>query len=389
MSDNDHILVIGGGLVGLSAAYALCKGKKRVTLIAPVTGKEDPRTTALLDGTVKYLDSLGLWEEIGSFAHPLKTMRLVDATKRLIRFQQVDFQSAEIGIDAFGYNVRNSQFAEVLEQRLGAIDGFTRCDGSLETLSITSTHKIVASVTLASGNPEAIEADFIVGADGRNSKVRNYFDYGTKEWSYPQSAIVLDFEHELDSRFVSTEFHTETGPFTVVPQEPKRAGLVWLENPEQVETVKSLDPTALNLLLEEKMQSFLGKVSVLNNLHSFPMSGLTANRFGDPHHALVGEAAHVFPPIGAQGFNLGARDVEELVGVLTQTDLSENPGHQYHVARTADITTRSMGVDMLNRSLLSDFLPIQIARAAGIFALDNMSPLRTQAMKLGIAPIRF
>jgi len=145
----------------------------------------------------------------------------------------------------------------------------------------------------------------------------------------------------------------------------------------------------LATLLETKMQSFLGKILVKTAPRNFPMHGMTANRVGEKFHALVGEAAHVFPPIGAQGFNLGIRDVEALVRVVNQYGLQKHPGTFYHEQRLPDVTSRTMGVDLLNRSLLSDFLPAQIIKSASMFAFNQFLPLRKQVMRMGIEPANF
>ncbi len=384
-----EVLIVGGGLVGLTAAFVLGKTGMKTALCAPKNTNKDPRTTALLDGSVNFLTEHGLWQDLKPSAHPLKIMRLVDATNRLFRFQQTDFRSVEIGLDAFGYNLRNADVIDLLEQKLADMENVMRIHGSFETLKTTDDQPVSATIALEGGKTEVIKTRFVVGADGKNSKVRDHFAHGVRNWSYPQSALVLDFKHEIASEFTSTEFHTETGPFTFVPQTPNRAGLVWLETPERAQEIAGLDKPSLNLLIEEKMQSCLGKIAVVSEPHQFSMAGLTANRFGDHNHALVGEAAHVFPPIGAQGFNLGIRDIKELSIALGRFASFENLGHQYHLKRAGDINTRTIGVDMLNRSLLSDFLPVQIARTAGMHLLANILPLRKQAMKLGLSPLQF
>lgn len=386
MKLESDILVVGGGLVGLTAAFALASAGQSVILCAPKSAVEDPRTTALLNGSVDYLKSLGIWKELEAFAHPLKTMRLVDGTSRLVRFQQTDFRSSEIGLDAFGYNLKNAEYQKQLEAKLELLELVTLLDATLETIELGSDGGISATANDQAGKSYQLKTSFIVGADGKRSKVRHYFGHGVRDWQYPQHAIVLDFEHDINSGCISTEFHTENGPFTVVPQTSKRAGLVWLEDPVEVDKILARDTDTLSRLIEEKMGSYLGKVRIVSKPASFPMTGLTANRFGDTHHVLIGEAAHVFPPIGAQGFNLGIRDIEELTDCLRRFTSSENAGNQYHVKRSQDINTRTVGIDLLNRSLLSDFLPVQLARSAGMFALGNISPLRKQAMKMGISP---
>ncbi len=375
------ICILGGGLTGLTAALAVAQIGLKVVLCAKKPESKDRRTTALLNGTVEFLEDLGIWDTMRENAFPLKTMRLVDGTERLIRIPQTDFHASEIELDAFGYNVKNSEFIEVLGKAVETNPDIIWLD-SLASISVENDQiRVVATDT-----DHTILPDFVVGADGRNSVVREAFELGVRQWNYPQCAIVLDFKHQHPTNFASTEFHTEAGPFTIVPQNQTQAGLVWMDRPERVEETIALGKEELQLLLEQKMQSYLGKVEIIDSPVSFPISGLIAKRFGGKNCALIGEAAHAFPPIGAQGFNLGVRDIEALTEVLKRYSGSGNIGENYHQKRLSDVHSRTMGVDVLNRSLLSDFLPVQLARSIGLHALANIAPLRKTAMRMGISP---
>lgn len=378
------ICVIGGGLVGLTAALKLAQSGADVLICTPKQTTKDPRTTALLMQTVEFFEELDLWRTLSSIAFPLKTMRIVDGTQRLVRTPQTEFAASEIELDAFGYNLKNSDLIEVLETEIANHPNISKIDGAIEEIqSLDNKEHLSIKTDVGSST---ISAGFIVGADGRNSIVRRKKEVSTREWEYPQAAIVLDFEHSRTSQFTSTEFHTETGPFTIVPHSNNIAGLVWMEKPEAVGELLKLSNKNMEAVLETKMQSFLGKIKLASKPKSFPIKGLVANSFGNSNWAIIGEAAHVFPPIGAQGFNLGIRDIEALFEVLSRfTDL-ENRGLQYDNARKLDINTRTYGVDLLNRSLLSDFLPVQILRGLGLHVLGSIKPLRKYAMKKGISP---
>ena len=138
-----------------------------------------------------------------------------------------------------------------------------------------------------------------------------------RKWSYPQTALVLNFKHTRPHGGVSTEFHTETGPFTQVPlpataSAHHRSSLVWVINPQQVENLQNKSLAELSKIVETKLQSCFGAVSIEAAPQAFPLSGMTANRFAANRVALVGETGHFFPPIGAQGFNLSLRDISSL-----------------------------------------------------------------------------
>lgn len=381
-----EVAVIGGGLAGMIAAVALARGGRNVALVAPPSPKEDRRTTALMDQSIRFLDRLTLWEKLRPAAAPLTCMRIIDGTNRLLRAPTTTFRSAEVGLDAFGYNFPNKALMDVLEAAVAAEGNITRFTDMAETIGIAPES---VTITLAGG--EEISADFAIGADGRKSKLRETVGIDVRTWSYPQSAMVLNFAHTLPHQNISTEFHTEHGPFTQVPLPGNRSSLVWVQNPSDAAARVELSLAELGNVVEERMQSLLGKVTVEEGVQIWPLSGMMAHRFGKGRIALIGEAAHVFPPIGAQGLNLSLRDIMALTDLLcarAELPVAADAGTSFDRKRRADIMTRTASVDLLNRSLLSDFLPVQVLRAAGLHVLSVVPPLRNIVMREGIEPGR-
>ncbi len=380
------IAVVGEGLAGSVAAFALARAGRKVALVAPQINRQDRRTTALMDQSVRFMDSLGLWDAIAPDASALSTMQILDGTKRLFRAPPAQFRAADLGLAAFGYNIPNRALMAVLGEALAAEKNITRIDASLEHLDLAGDGAV-----LTFAGADTLKAGFVVGADGRGSTVRQQAGIGTRRWAYPQTAVVLNFSHEQPHGNVSTEFHTETGPFTQVPLPGSRSSLVWVVKPAEAERLLALAPETLSIEVEQRMQSMLGKVTVEEGVESWPLSSLISDRFGKGRVALIGEAAHAFPPIGAQGLNLSLRDVMELANLL-KTDgtaaIAADTGDRFNRHRRPDIMTRTFGVDLLNRSLLSDFLPMQVARAAGLHMLTAIGPLRNVLMREGIEPGR-
>jgi 2-octaprenyl-6-methoxyphenol hydroxylase len=244
-------------------------------------------------------------------------------------------------------------------------------------------------LTLATS--ETIGARLVIGADGRASKVRQSAAIDVRKTDYPQTALVMNFAHDLPHRNTSTEFHTETGPFTFVPLGDRRSSLVWVVRPEQAADLIDMTDEALNRRIEERMGSMLGKVRIETRPQAWPLTAQTATIFGNGRSVLIGEAAHVFPPIGAQGLNLSLRDIQTAVDLAVKSRTAGQPlqiGDTYHRARRADVLSRTAGIDLLNRSLLSEFLPVQAARAAGLQLLSALPPLRHLMMQEGVAPGR-
>lgn len=379
------ILVAGSGPAGLIAALGFAHAGFPVTLAGPDPSNTDSRTTALMNPALAVLDRLGVLEKTSAHAAPLRTMRIVDATRRLIRSPAVTFRASEIGEERFGLNMPNAVLVPALADAVRACAGI---DWRRTMVSAWTLDADTATATLADGGTAS--ASLAVAADGRSSPAREAAGISARVRSYPQSALVLNFSHRSDHGFTSTEFHTETGPFTQVPlPENHRSSLVWVVKPETAEDLAALDDAALSARVEERMQSMLGRVTVEPGRQVYPLSSTSSFHFAGNRVALVGEAAHVFPPIGAQGLNLGIRDIDDLIRIATEN--RSDPGSPralsaYDFRRRPDILARSGAVNLLNLSLLSYMLPAQLARGAVLGALGAFAPLRAFFMREGLRP---
>ncbi len=398
--------VIGGGPAGLVAALALAHFEMPTALVAPAAGPlpdpspqgevrvragagngggTDNRTTALMMPSVKALETLGVWSSCRHHAAPLRVMRIVDDTGRLWRAPEVRFEAAEIGLEAFAWNIENAHLVAALWDRVAAMPSLAHLATTATSLSIGQSG---VTATLADGT--ALDCLIAVGADGRNSICRSAVGIDLESAAYAQTALTFTLTHTRPHHDISTEFHTAHGPFTLVPLPGLRSSLVCVVADDEAKRLAALTPAALDAEIERRSHSILGKMHVEPGRRAFPVSIATASRFAANRVALVGEAAHLFPPIGAQGLNLGVRDAVAIAEIAADIhcrgDNLADAIAAYDCRRHSDIASRSIAVDLLNRSLLSDFLPVQGLRGLALYALGRIGPLRRAAMREGVAP---
>lgn len=379
-----EVAVVGAGAAGLAAALAFHRAGFSTVLVGRAEPRVDGRTVALLDGSVRMLRRLGAWERLEGEAAPLETMRLIDDTGSLFRPPPVAFQASEIGLDAFGWNIESDRLVRGLA---GAVEeaGIARVEAGAEGYGEDEAGAVVAA-----DGADPVRAGLVVAADGRRSMLRERAGIRPKEWSYPQAALTTILAHDRDHRDTSTEFHTRHGPFTLVPLPGRRSSLVWVTEPRDAQRLSELDDAGLALTIERQAHSILGAMRIDGPRGLVPMSGLSVDRYGAGRIALVGEAAHVFPPIGAQGLNLGLRDVAALVDAAADArDAGEGPDgvlRRYGRGRSLDVRLRTAAVDTLNRTLLADLLPADLLRGAGLLVLDRVRPLRRLVMREGVLP---
>ena len=381
------VAVIGGGPAGLAAAIALAQAGAATALIARHAPYADNRTTALLGGSIDFLQALDVWPRAKDNAAELRVMRLVDDTGRLIRAPEVRFACDEIGLDAFGYNIENRLLMAALEQRAAELPGLTRFDD--EAAGIRPQDDVVVVHT---GHGKSLSARLVIGADGRQSLCREAAGIEVTRRELHQAALTFNISHSRPHRNVSTEFHTSQGPCVFVPLPGDRSSVVWVAAPKEAERLIGLSDEELSEAAEKQSHSILGRIAVEPGRHLFPLGIEQPRHFAKDRIALVGEAAHVLPPIGAQGLNMGLRDAADIADVVREAMAAgEDPGSpqalkRYALARRVDVASRTFVIDIANRSLLSAFLPMQSLRAAGLHLIGSFGPLRRIAMREGLAP---
>lgn len=376
-------VVVGGGLSGLAAAACVAAAGIEVVHLAP-RAPHDRRTSALMGPSVDYLRQAGLIGAPDELGHALTQIRIIDATHRLIRAPETLFDSHEAGLDAFGWNFANTRLLEAFSARLAA-HGNVRPHEAL----LGSIERVGSAWRLTLSDGAVVETPLVVGADGKKSRVREGADFRAHENGFTQAALVADLDLGRPLGGTSVEFHYEQGPFTLVPAGGNRANLVWIDDRMRLEAARALAPEDLAKTLEAKSQHLFGGIRLASSAHIFLLSTLTVKTAGQNGVVLVGEAAHAFPPIGAQGLNLGLRDVADLARSLAaidrgRPDWAEGVSADFARRRVPDLARTGAVVDTLFRSLLTGFLPAQALRAGGLWALRALPGLRREAFRVGM-----
>ncbi|HTN98606.1 MAG TPA: FAD-dependent monooxygenase [Nordella sp.] len=380
------VIVAGAGPAGLAAAcLAAARGFATAVVTGPRETRPDPRTVALMMPSLAVLEACGLWPgELRAATAPLRKLRLVDDTGALFAAPELVFSAREAGLDAFGWNIPLALLKPGLEARAGEL-GVRFLTASATGCSAEAD---AATVTLDDGT--AFTAKLFLAGDGRNSALRNAVGIDMVSWSYDQTAIAVSFDHSQPHRDISSEYHKPAGPFTTVPLPGRRSSLVWMERPARAEALMQLDDKALAAEIQVMSHGELGLVSEIGPRRSFPMSGARAVTFARNRVMLIGEAAHTVPPIGAQGLNMSFRDAQDAIMLAVQSrDRNEDIGAtkvlaEYDLRRQRDVRPRQTVIDLMNRSLLSAYLPLEAGRAAGLAALASFGPLRRFAMQMGL-----
>jgi 2-octaprenyl-6-methoxyphenol hydroxylase len=383
MSDID-VIVTGAGPAGLSAACLLALDGRRVALVAKEQGDAtDPRTVALMQPSIRLLMHLGLWPgHMKQATQPLRKLRLVDDTGSLFKAPTITFDPAELGEEAFGWNFPLGILIPALFARAHELGvAFTGSDAAAVQTAPDSV-----SVTTTDG--QRLTARVALAADGRNSLLRDAAGIRTNRWSYDQTALATRFDHSGPHDGISTEHHKTAGPFTTVPMPGNRSALVWMERPARAAELLALSDREIAAEIQIGTHGELGLISNVGPRRLFPMQGLVARDFAKNRIILVGEAAHVVPPIGAQGLNMSLRDAAQAADMMEGEDDPGNRGilADYDARRRRDVQPRQQVIDLMNRSLLSGYLAMETGRAAGMALLSQFGPLRRAVMQYGLAP---
>lgn len=394
-AEHCDILVSGGGVAGLTAAATFGAAGFKVICVDPTppvierdAAGSDLRTTAFLQPAQDLLQHFGIWDGLAEHAAPLQIMRIVDAggaepAARIVK----DFNASDISDKPFGWNLPNWLLRRELLRRIDQLPNVDFRAGTGTKALFTRLNE--ARVTLSDG--ALVRAKLVVACDGRNSPMREAAGIPVKTTRYGQKALAFAVNHPVPHENVSTEIHRSGGPFTLVPL-PDYNGLpssaiVWMERGPRADELLNMAPEQFEAEMTRRSCGLFGDLKLASRRTIWPIISQSAERLDSERLALMAEAAHVVPPIGAQGLNMSLGDLRCLLelaearpeGLGDATMLSA-----YHKARHNEIMLRVKGIDLLNRTSMLTPRPLRDLRAMGLNALYSLAPVRRTLMQMGL-----
>lgn len=389
------ILVSGGGVAGLTAAALFGQAGFSVLCVdptPPVTERDaqgsDLRTTAFLQPSQTLLERAGLWQRLSAEAAPLQVMRIVDAggtapEPRIVK----DFNAADISDRPFGWNLPNWLLRRELTAHLDGMANVEFRAGTGTTTLFTRTS--MARVGLSDGS--SVTCKLVVAADGRHSPMREAAGISVKTTRYGQKALAFAVTHPIPHNNVSTEIHRSGGPFTLVPL-PDHNGMpssaiVWMEQGPEVQRLAALPEDEFEAAMNERSCLLFGPLTLASRRTVWPIINQVAERMDGERVALVAEAAHVVPPIGAQGLNMSLGDMRVLLELAEARPEGLGDAQmlkEFNRLRHREVQVRSVGIDLLNRASMMEAQPLRDLRAAGLNAIYSMPQVRKLMMQMGL-----
>lgn len=402
------ILISGGGIPGAALAVLLGRLGLNLCVIDPYppeklkNTKATSRTSALMDGSIKLLNTTGVWDKCVTHSAKLSTMRIIDVTasspaNSLIRKRyseallDVSFNAAEIGADTFGYNIPNDVLRAALWEEMKTIPSIKIfAKAALDDYQTSDTH-----VTALLTNKKSVKAKLLIGADGRNSKTRELADIDYKEHDFKQKAITCLVKHSKPHNDTSTEFHTPNGPFTIVPLPDNKDGehissIVWVDFSDASDRFMAMDKDAFTTALNDRALGTLGSLELMSTPRSWPLKSMQSLSLISNRVALIAEAAHVMHPLGAQGLNLSLRDVAVLAETIADSARSgmdigcPNTLEHYAKARRSDISSRLYAVNRLHSMMTVNTDSLHHLRRGGLKAINAIFPVKQAVMEQGL-----
>jgi 2-octaprenylphenol hydroxylase len=391
------IVIVGGGVVGLTTAALLAQGPRRdslrITLVdaapRPAFSPDDDvalRVSAIATGSAELLARTGAWQRVeAARASPYTGMLVWDADATPGSTSTLSFDAAEFAVPQLGFIVENVLLQDALLAVLEETEVVQKFSTPIRAMTRPGRRFVVEFE-----DGSNVEADLVVGADGAHSFVRSAARIDSVEWRYEQTAFVTHLRPEQDHGGIARQRFLRRGPLGMLPLADGRISVVWSTTPQQAKAALDADDDELGRMLTDASDAALGRLTVAGQRGAFPLCARHARRYVLPGLALVGDAAHAIHPLAGQGANLGLQDAAELAAVVN-TALGEglNPGdlpalRRYERARKGADEMMMHLMTGLNALFATDSQVIGRIRRTGMRLFNRSGPLRERAVRVAL-----
>ena len=386
---NFDVIIVGGGPVGLSLAAALKPSGLGLALVESqsltkpdntVTGKDDwdSRIYAISPGSRSFIQQCGAWTLLNTARiQPVEEMRVFGDTGA-----ELEFSAYQMGVPELACILENRALHQALDRVVQQQDNLTVFQPAhCVALDVA---KETASLTLDDGR--RLEAKLIVGADGRDSWIRNQAGLGATPVDYRQSGVVANFSVEQAHRGIAYQWFQPDGILALLPLPGKRVSMVWSVSPERSSELLSCTHDRLCDEVAVAAGNVLGDMQVITPPAAFPLRLLVLPRIVSSRVALIGDAAHNMHPLAGQGVNTGFRDAQQLAQLLLQRGQQTDSGdayllRSYERKRKEDIYTMQATTYGLKHLFNNDLAMLRFMRNLGLDATNRMDPLKKMLMQ--------
>jgi 2-octaprenyl-6-methoxyphenol hydroxylase len=383
------VLIVGGGVVGLSLALAVDAAGLSVALLDRTAAERraepdfDGRAYALAAASVKAFEALGVWPAVAAHAEPMREILISDGRPGRPGRALLRFDGAELDRAPFAMLLEDRWLRRALLEAVAARPGIAhRAPADVAGMTVDEG---AATVALADGG--TLGARLVVACDGRRSALAAQAGIGWTGGRYAQTGLVCALACEKPHHGVARQIFYPGGPFAMLPLPENRVSIVWSEREAEAARLQALPDDRYLAEVLARTGGALGRATLAGRRWAYPLELALAYAYVAPRLALAGDAAHAVHPIAGQGFNIALRDVAALAETLAEARRrGEDPGAEavlarYQRWRRFDATVFAAATDGLNRLFSNDSALLRLARGAGLRLVDAAPPLKRLFME--------
>lgn len=378
------ILVVGGGLTGLLACYALSLTNQNIILLDKSDLKKktilsaDLRTTAIAEGSKKFLEDIFLWSNLKEYAEPIKKIQVYDReVSNIINFQN------KTNTKNLGYIVKNSILKKIILKKINLKKNIKIISNeNFKKMNLRSN--FVKSYT----DKFLIESRLLIAADGKNSFLRKIKKTSMISKKYDHTAMVVNILHTKNHKNIAHEIFLKSGPLAILPMRSKNqifaSSVIWSNKKTHSSSLEKTDKQILLKIIEEQIFKYVGNIKKISDIKFFPLSAHLNTKFYEERFVYVGDSAHSLHPIAGQGWNLGVRDVKNILSsVKSGLELGLDPGDKYICEKYnknsfPDAYSLYQITDKLNSIFLNENFYLKLFRNAGFKIIEKNIKLKNR-----------